>query len=239
MTFHLIRDLAEHALIDRSRQRSLGFLEWEDGTWACFLITFRGRDEQWHGHLSFRPTDSEGENDEVRTADIFIETSESGICHKARGLGRPLLKALLSSALHTRQTSEPESPKLRRWFRALLSKNSREVAGTAGECMDDPSSRIDTVEMRSLYASYRLDQVCHFIALLDPEHFESAVDLILEGQKVDFGAKDRLQLAMMVVEYIEARIPLPPFDVWADDFMQHRNEYLLYSHTLHREGRLP
>ena len=238
-TIRLIRDVAEHALIDHSRQRSLGFLEWEEDTWACFLVTFRGTDQQWHGHLSFRPTDSEGKNDEVRTADIFLETSEPEICHKARGLGRSLLRALFSSALHTRQASESEPPRLRRWFRALLSENSREAAGAAGECMEDPSSRLDTVEMRSLYASYRLDQVCHFIALLDPEYFESAVDLILEGQHVDFGAKDRLQLAMMVVEYIEARIPLPPFDVWADDFMQHRNEYQLYSHTLHREGRLP
>ena len=85
----------------------------------------------------------------------------------------------------------------------------------------------------------RLDQVCHFIALLRPDDFESAVDRILEGQPVDFGAKDRLQLAMMVVEYIEALIPMPPFEVWTVDFLANREEYLLYAHTLHREGRLP
>ena len=65
------------------------------------------------------------------------------------------------------------------------------------------------------------------------------MDRILEGQPVDFGAKDRLQLAMMVVEYIEALIPMPPFEVWTVDFLANREEYLLYAHTLHREGRLP
>lgn len=231
--------MAEHALIDRARQRSLGFLEWEGQKWACFLITFQGHDKQWHGHLSFRPRDSEGEVDEVRTADIFIEASESEIDHKARGLGRPLLRALFSSALHAHQKDDTASPKLRRWFRKLLSENSREMAAAAGDCLDDPSGQADVAELRSLYASYRLDQVCHFIALLKPDDFESAVDRILEGQPVDFGAKDRLQLAMMVVEYIEARIPMPPFEVWTVDFLANREEYLLYAHTLHREGRLP
>ena len=232
-------DLAEHALIDRARQRSLGFLKWEGQKWACFLVTFQGRDHQWHGHLSFRPRDSEGEVDEVRTADIFMEASESEIDQKARGLGQPLLRALFSSALHTQQRDEVASPRLRRWFRNLLSENSQEIAAAARDCLDDPSGQADVAELRSLYASYRLDQVCHFIALLRPDDFESAVDRILEGQPVDFGAKDRLQLAMMVVEYIEALIPMPPFEVWTVDFLANREEYLLYAHTLHREGRLP
>ena len=34
-------DLTERALIDRSRRRSLGFLDWEQETWSCFLVTFR------------------------------------------------------------------------------------------------------------------------------------------------------------------------------------------------------
>jgi hypothetical protein len=231
--------LAEHALIDRARQRSLGFLEWDGENWACFLITFQGRDNLWHGHLAFRPRDSEGKVDEVRTADIFIEASESDIDQKARGLGRPLLRALFSSARHAQERDEAASPKLRKWFRSLLSENSQEMAAAAGDCLDDPSSQANVAELRSLYASYRLDQVCHFIALLKPDDFEAAVDRILEGQPVDFGAKDRLQLAMMVVEYIESRIPMPPFEVWTADFLANREEYLLYAHTLHREGRLP
>ena len=203
--------MAEHALIDRARQRSLGFLKWDGKQWGCFLITFQGRDNQWHGHLSFRPRDSEGEVDEVRTADIFIEASESEIDQKARGIGRPLLRALFSSVLHAQQRDEAAAPKLRTWFRSLLSKNSQEMSATAGACLEDPSSRAEMTELRSLYASYRLDQVCHFIALLKPDDFESAVDRILEGQPVDFRAKDRLQLAMLVVEYIETRIPMPLF----------------------------
>ena len=95
--------MTEHAPIDRSRRRSLGFLDWEQETWSCFLVTFAGRDGQWHGHLAFRPQGSDGESGEVRTADIFIEACEAEIDHKARGLGRLLVKALLSSALHTWQ----------------------------------------------------------------------------------------------------------------------------------------
>ena len=145
--------MAEHALIDRARQRSLGFLECDGEQWACLLITFQGRDNQWHGHLSFRPRDSEGEVDEVRTADIFIEASESEIDQKARGLGRPLLRALFSSALHAQQRDEAASPKLRKWFRNLLSENSQEMSAAAGACLEDPSSRAEVAELRSLYAS--------------------------------------------------------------------------------------
>ena len=68
--------MTEHSLIDRSRRRSLGFLDCDQETWSCFLVTFVGRHGQWHGHLAFRPQDSDGESDEVRTADIFIEASD-------------------------------------------------------------------------------------------------------------------------------------------------------------------
>ena len=232
--------LSERALIDRSRRRSLGFLDWEEDTWSCFLVTFVGRDGQWHGHLAFRPQAGDGEPDEVRTADIFLEASESEIDHKARGLGRPLVRALLSSALHTWQGNQArQSPKTRRWFKKLLMENSKELSASAEEHMDGAEGELDTVELRSLYQSYRLDQVCHFITLVDPKCFAEAVDSILEGQRVDFGAKDRLQLGMLVIEYIEARIPMPPFEVWVADFLAHKEEYMLYTHTLHREERLP
>ncbi len=237
--------MTEHALIDRARRRSLGFLTWEQETWSCFLVTFVGRDGQWHGHLAFRPQDSDGESDEVRTADIFIEASEAEIDQKARGLGRPLFRALLSSSLHTSQGEEDrQSPKNRRWFKNLLLGSSKELSASAEAHLaekgpDDVGGTLDAVELRSLYQSYRLDQVCHFITLVDPESFEAAVDSILEGQRVDFGAKDRLQLGMLVIEYIEARIPLPPFEVWVEDFLAHKEEYRLYTHTLHRERRLP
>ncbi len=232
--------MTEHALIDRARRRSLGFLDWEQETWSCFLVTFVGQDGQWHGHLAFRPRDSDGESDEVRTADIFIEATEAEIDHKARGLGRPLVRALLSSSLHSWQGEESrESPKTRRWFKKLLLENSKELSDSAGEQLVAVEGESDTRGLRSLYQSYRLDQVCHFITLVEPKCFEAAVDSILEGQRVDFGAKDRLQLGMLVIEYIEARIPMPPFEVWVGDFLAHREEYVLYTHTLHRERMLP
>ena len=94
-------------------------------------------------------------------------------------------------------------------------------------------------ELRSMYDSYRLDQVCHFIALVDPDCFDDLVDHVLEGQAVDFSTKDRLQFSMMVVEFIEARLLLPPFEIWAEDYLRHPQAYHLYAHTLHRVGRLP
>lgn len=216
-----------------SRRRSVGFLEHEGESWSCFLVTFaKGR--RWYGYFSFRRGDGETGEDEVRTADIFREDAEATIDLKARALGRPLLGALLASALHTHDDGQ-ERPRLRRWFRELLAENSRAV----GRDARSEGGPVDPDELRSLYASYRLDQVAHFIALLEPEHFQQAVERILEGQSFDFGAKDRIQFAMIVVDFIEERLPLPPFEVWAEDYVRHARDYQLYAHTLHREGRLP
>ena len=213
---------------------------WEEETWSCSLVTFVGRDGQWHGHLAFRPQSGDGESDEVRTADIFIEASEAEIDHKARGLGRPLVRGLLSSALHTWQVAAAgQPPRTHGWFKKTLMKNSKELSAPTKGGPDGTGETLDAVKLRSLYQSYRLDQVCHLITLVAPEDFEEMVDSILAGQRVDFAAKDRLQLGMLVIEYIEARIPMPPFDVWLEDFLANKDEYVLYAHALHREERLP
>lgn len=225
--------------MDRLRRRSVAFLDHEGKSWACFLVTFRKGDGQWHGHFSFRPMDGVEEYDEVRTADIFREETETDIDQKARGLGRPLLSGLLASALHTRDGFESEPPKLRRWFRSMLTENSRGLAGDWPAEDDDEQSQPDLGKLKSLYASYRLDQVCHLIALVHPDDFEEMVVRILDGRAIDFGSRDVLQFAMMVVEYIDNLIPLPSFEAWAEDFLGNRRDYALYSHTLHREGRLP
>jgi hypothetical protein len=223
--------------LGRARRRSVAFLERDGVTWACFLVSFQGEDVRWHGYFSFRPADAEAGDDEVRTADIFLERSEEEINRKARQLGRPLLAGLLSSALHTREKTRSASECLRRRFRKMLSENSRSLAG---DWTDHPATDVPCeAELRSLYASYRLDQVAHLIALIRPENFEDTVDRILAGKSVDFGAKDRLQFSMMVVEHLEALLPLPPFEDWVADFLANRNEYRLYAHTLHRQGRLP
>ena len=223
--------------MDHLRRRSVAFLEREGETWACFLVTFPVKAGEWCGYFSFRPKDGELAEDEVRTADIFRESSESEIDYKARGLGRPLLSGLLASALHTREQLAGDPPRLRRWFRAMLTENSE---GLAGEWPQEAADAdLDMGRLRSLYASYRLDQVCHFIALVQPEDFEETVTQILAGKPMDFGSKDVLQFAMMVVEHIENLLPLPPFESWIEDFLENQPDYALYSHTLHREGRLP
>jgi len=221
------------------RRRSVAFLEHEDETWACFLVTFPGDGGRWQGFFSFRPGDGEAAEDEVRTADIFIEDSEAEIHEKARGLGRPLLGGLLSSALHTRSRNGQASPRLRRRFRDFLAENARELSGDWDEDGHPFPTGEEIETLRSLYASYRLDQVCHLICLLDPADFEETVDQILDGESVDFRTSDRIQFAMMVVEHLEKLMPLPPLDVWARDFRAHPETYRLYTHTLHREGRLP
>lgn len=280
--------------MDRTRHRSVGYLDHEGENWACFLVTFQERDGSWKGYFSFRqaeldaegqPTSPAGQDQNgespVRTADIFLERSESEIERKARGLGRPLLSGLLASAVHTWQVEQARTPKLQMLFQEILAEGSRELAeegegltfedpeawkgetsGEGGEgagpggialaveappappaeTTDDPEAEApaeDQSRLRSMYASYRLDQVAHFIALVDPMDFEETVDRILEGQAVDFGTKDRIQFAMMVVEYIENLLPLPPFEVWSEDYLAHADEYALYAHTLHREGKLP
>ena len=220
------------------RRRSVAFVESGEDTWACFLVTFPATDETWHGYFSFRPSHSELRADEVRTTDIFVEASEAEIHEKARSLGRPLLLGLLDSAVHANGQTNGADPHLRGRFRSLLKENAVEIAGEwTGE--EDTPADAEIDRLRSMYESYRLDQVSHFICLVDPVEFDAAVDEILEGESIDFRTKDRVQFAMMVVDHIERLLPLPDFETWAHDFMEHPDAYRLYTHTLHREGRLP
>lgn len=221
------------------RRRSVAFVDGADETWACFLVTYPSADGRWHGYFSFRPGHSELEEDEVRTTDIFVEASEGEIHAKARSLGRPLLSGLLDSAIHTSSRNGRGGPRLRGRFRTLLTENSVEIAGDWTEEGAPPPTDQELERLRSLYTSYRLDQVAHFICLVQPHDFEEAVDEILGSGSIDFRAKDRLQFAMMVVDHIERLLPLPDFDTWARDFLAHPEAYRLYTHTLHREGRLP
>jgi hypothetical protein len=212
----------------------MGFLERDDGTWACYLVTFQETSGGWRGFFAFRPGDSSSERDEVHTAHIFIEEVEGEIDRKARGLGRPLLAGLLSSALHTRERARREAPALRSWFQDMLKRNAARTGGAAWE--DLPEAERTLAELRSLYDSYRIDQVVHLITLVDPPDFQEAVNHILDGRSFDFGARDRLQFAMMVVDHIEKLLPLPPFEVWAEDYLANPETYRAYGHALHRDG---
>jgi len=221
------------------RRRSVAFIQKEGESWACFLVTFVTPAGEWRGYFSFRPGYSELSGDEIRTTDIFIESSEAEIHEKARGLGKPLLAGLLDSVLNTRSPDGLVGQQLRGQFRRLLKKNSQDIAGDWAADETVPPNEIELDRLRSMYSSYRLDQVSHFISLITPDNFEGTVDEILAGESIDFLSRDRVQFAMMVVDHIERLLPLPDFQNWARDFLAHPEAYRLYTHTLRREGRLP
>jgi hypothetical protein len=87
-----------------------------------------------------------------------------------------------------------------------------------------------------LYDSYRADQVSHLIALIQPEAFRHVVEKLLDGREIDFRARDRFQLAMIVVQELERMLALPPFEVWVEDYLAHRDEYDRYTTALHSGG---
>ena len=141
----------------------------------------------------------------------------------------------LDSAIEADERRRGLSPDVHRWFRELLRGRASERAGAVVEL--DPADSL--AELRSLYESYRLNQVEHLIGLLEPDDFRELVEIRLVGRRVDFNARDRLQLAMSVVQEIERRLPLPPFEVWVEDYLAHPAEYRTYASTLHGEGELP
>ena len=185
----------------RTRCRSFAFLEHNGEPWTAFLVTYPENERHWKGHFMFRSAMHAPDGGEIRTADLFVENSEEAIDMRARNLGRPMLEALLSSALHTQQT------------RALQ-------------------------QLKKMYEAYRSDQVSHFIALVQPDDFKVFVEKMLEGRQIDFRARDRIQLSMIVVQEIQRMLPLPPFEVWMDDYLAHRGEYERYAQQLHN-GELP
>jgi hypothetical protein len=218
----------------RLRCRSFCFLERGGERWTAFLITYRRGDGQWRGYFTFRSAFMDAGRDDLRTADLFLERDEQAVDQRARGLGRPLLQALLDSALTTHERRRGASPQLHRWFRQELMRGATERE-SGWQSRDVPTLE----ELRSLYDSYRLDQVAHLVALLDPDDFRELVDILLSGRRIDFRESDRFQLAMSVVQELERRLPLPPFEVWAQDYLAHAAEYRRYAYELHRGEELP
>ncbi len=221
------------AAMARTRCRSFCFLEHEGERWTAFLVTYSGQDGYWRGHFMFRSGMRPPELGEVRTADLFVETSEEAVDARARSLGRPLLLSLLQSAIHTQQQRSGVSNTYAKWFRDLLSRSSRQHAEDA---VTDPARSLQ--RLKSLYESYRTDQVSHLIALIDPEQFRLLVEKVLDGREIDFRARDRFQLAMIVVQELEKRLPLPPFEVWVEDYLRAPFVYEEYASELHA-GELP
>lgn len=226
--------------VTRSRCRSFCFLERHGVRWTAFLVTYqRAEDGYWRGYFAYRSAAAE-KAEEARTADLFVEETEQDVDGRARGLGRPLVIALLDSALDTIERRRGPSPDMKRWFRDMLGRRSAERAVRPPSWRSNDGETTPTLnELRSLYESYRLDQVAHLIALLDPDDFREFVEIRLEGRRIDFHSRDRFQLAMSVVQDIERRLPLPPFEIWVEDYLANPAEYRKYSHELHREGDLP
>lgn len=216
----------------RTRCRSFCFLEREGARWTAFLITYQRSDGYWRGYFTFRSGSVEAIDGEIRTADLFVEESEAEVDQRARGLGRPLLTALLNSALETADRRRGFTPQLHRWFRDVLKERSQRIAVNES---DTPSLN----ELRSLYESYRMDQVAHLIALLEPEEFREMVEILLDGRRIDFRERDRFQLAMSVVQDLEKKLPLPPFELFVEDYLAHPEVYRAYAHSLHRGEALP
>lgn len=219
----------------RERRRSFCFLERDAERWTAFLCTYPAEDGGWRGHFAFRHGGEEPGEDEIRTAVLFVEDSEGEVDARARGLGRPLLRALLESALHSHERRKGFSPDLRRWFRELLMRNGAGVVPAPGT----PSEERTLAQLHSLYDSYRLEQVMHLIALIQPDDFRLLVNRLLDGREIDFRARDRFQLAMGVVQELERRLPLPPFEVWLEDYLRDPDEYHRYAYALHREEEIP
>lgn len=226
----------------RSRCRSFCFLEREGVRWTAFLITYQRAEGHWRGYFTFRSAlrDSDGLA-EVRTADLFVERSEDEVDVRARGLGRPLLVGLLESAIEADARRRGASPDVQRWFREMLRRHSVDRARRSVTRLPTQAGarEMTLTELRSQYESYRLDQVAHLIALLKPADFREIVELRLEGRRIDFNSRDRLQLAMSVVQDFEKRLPLPPFETWVEDYMANVEEYARYSRALHGNGDLP
>lgn len=190
--------------LEEPRLRSVGLIESDGLPWACYLMTYRVAAHRWKGRFSFRLRDGDAASEEVRTAEIFVEPSAEAIEARVQQMGRPLLAGLLDSALETRRNQVRENPVLQ----AALSKTVCEHA----DKVESASA------LRSRYDTYCLDQIAHLVSLIPADDFRAAVENLLDGQRFEFGAEDQLQFALLVVKRLESLLPLPPLELWAEDY---------------------
>jgi hypothetical protein len=230
------RDVAPAAVggppLHRGRCRSFCFLERESERWTVFLETFLDDDARWRGRFTFRSADGRWTDADIATADLFVEDSEAEVDLRARGLGRPLVRALLDSSIHTWERKRGATAEVGRSLHGVLSKHAASLAPD----VELAATELSVAHLRSMYESYRIDQVVHLITLTEPADFAALVERLLDGREIDFRARDRLQLAMLVVQELERFLPLPPFELWAEDFLAHRPTYEEYAYLLHRGG---
>ena len=221
--------------LHRGRCRSFCFLDRDGERWTVFLETFLDEEGRWRGRFTFRAAAGELTDTDIATADLFVEDTEAEVDLRARGLGRPLVKALLDSSIHTHERRRGVGAEVGRSLRGVLARHSAAITSEVGVA----TTELTVAHLRSMYESYRIDQVVHLISLTDTKDFSALVSRLLDGRQIDFRARDRLQLAMLVVQELERYLPLPPFEVWVEDFLAHRPTYHDYAHQLHRGGELP
>lgn len=221
--------------LHRGRCRSFCFLERESERWTVFLETFVDGDGRWRGRFTFRAAEGRWSDAAIASADLFVEDTEAEIDLRARGLGRPLVRALLDSSIHAHERKRGASVEVGRTMRGVLARHSESLLPD----ISGGASDLSVEHLRSMYESYRIDQVVHLIALTGPDDFAALVERVLDGREIDFRSRDRLQLAMLVVQELEQFLPLPPFETWLEDYLAHRATYQAYAHRLHRGGELP
>ena len=221
--------------LHRGRCRSFCFLERGSERWTVFLETFLDDGARWRGRFTFRTAEGTYAEADIATADLFVEDTEAEVDLRARGLGRPLVRALLDSSIHTWERKRGATAEMGRSLRGVLARHSASITSEVGVA----TTELTVAHLHSMYESYRIDQVVHLISLTNPEDFSALVARLLDGRAIDFHARDRLQLAMLVVQELERYLPLPPFEIWVEDFLAHRPTYQQYAFTLHRGGELP
>ena len=221
--------------LHRGRCRSFCFLERESERWTVFLETFLDEQGRWRGRFTFRAAEGRFTDADIATADLFVEDTEAEVDLRARGLGRPLVRALLDSSIHTFERRRGAPAEVGRSLRGVLARHSASLTSEVSLVETD----LSMTHLRSMYESYRIDQVVHLISLTDPADFSALVARLLDGRAIDFGSRDRLQLAMLVVQELERYLPLPPFEIWVEDYLAHRPTYQEYAYALHGGGDLP
>lgn len=197
--------------LEEPRVRSVGLIESDGVPWACYLMTYRVGAHRWKGRFSFRLRDGHAKSDEVRTAEIFVEPTAEAIEARVQQMGRPLLAGLLDSALETKRTEARENPVLQLALSKTVCAHADNVESASA--------------LRSRYETYCLDQIAHLVSLIPHDDFRAAVENLLDGQRFEFGAKDQHQFALLVVKKLESLLPLPPLEVWAEDYRANASAY--------------
>lgn len=85
----------------------------------------------------------------------------------------------------------------------------------------------DTEVLRAKYLDYCSAQVADLLLFLSPD------DIYLVAQKAarergEHGELSYMRMVQVATDYLSARITLPPFEIWVDDYLSHPDRYEEY-----------